>query len=288
LDLISFFLCVLLGITFAQVWTVKQLVQKLLEWSENMKATLEFEMLRDTSVTEMVVGESTEVLDDILEEVANLARTIEAGKPVLDNMATDVGEAVDEADFAMQTGDNLELEVDLPMETTESQAKTTPLAEETESALDALTDQENEVMTALAKEAGANDSGDSLSTVAGKDTEHRDAEKTLAEDSETREEGACNVPVENTISNKTYDKLPSKNEKSSEDFLGVQESESKVEDVSAPVGEASTPQGSNDQLADVLGKKIEATVSRLVEERLSVLVEGAILGKLDTILSSIG
>ena len=158
-----------------------------------MKATLEFEMLRDTSVTEMVAGESTEVLDDILEEVANLARTIEAGKPVLDNMATDVGEAVDEADFAMQTGDNLELEVDLPMETTESQAKTTPLAEETESALDALTDQEDEVMTALAKEAGANDSRDSSSTVTCKDSEDKDTEKNLVEDAKANA-GKASIP----------------------------------------------------------------------------------------------
>jgi len=53
-------------------------------------------------------------------------------------------------------------------------------------------------------------------------------------------------------------------------------------------GEVSTPQGSNDRLTDVLGKKIEATVALLVEERLSVIVEGAIAEKLDTIFSSIG
>jgi hypothetical protein len=38
----------------------------------------------------------------------------------------------------------------------------------------------------------------------------------------------------------------------------------------------------------MLGKKIEATIARLVEERLSIIVEGAILEKLDTIFSSIG
>ena len=125
-------------------------------------------------------------------------------------------------------------------------------------------------------------------TVAGTDSEDTDTEKSLAEDSNTSEESLCDAPAENTVSNETYDKLPAYNEQSSEDFLAVQKSESKVEDVSAPVGEASTPQGSNDQLADVLGKKIEVTVARLVEERLSVLVEGAILEKLDTIFASIG
>ena len=253
-----------------------------------MEATLDFEMLKDTSVAEMVAEEATKELDGILDEVVNLAETIEDQKPVLDNMVADGEEAVDETDFAMQTGDYLELEIDLPMEATEPQAKTTPLAEETESAFDALIDAENEVMAALAKEVGANGSGDSLLTVAGTDSEDTDTEKSLAEDSNTREESFCDAPAENTVSNETYDELPAYNEQSSEDFLGVQESVSKVEDVSAPVGEASTPQGSSDQLTDMLSKKIEATIARLVEERLSVLVEGAILEKLDTIFASIG
>ena len=253
-----------------------------------MEATLDFEMLKDTSVAEMVAEEATKELDDILDEVVNLAATVEAENSILDNIVADGEEAVDETDFAMQTGDYLELEMDLPMEATEPQAKTTPLAEETESAFDALIDAENEVMAALAKEAGANDSGDSSSTVAGTDSEDTDTEKSLAEDSNTREESFCDAPAENTVSNETYDKLPAYTEQSSEDFLGVQESESKVEDVSASVGEASTPQSSSDQLTDVLSKKIEATIARLVEERLSIIVEGAILEKFDTIFSSIG
>ncbi len=253
-----------------------------------MEATLDFEMLRDTSVAEVVAEKATKELDDILDEVVNLAATVEAENSILDNIVTDGEEAVDETDFAMQTGDYLELEIDLPMEATEPQTKTTPLADETESSLDALIDVENEVMVALAKETGANDSGDSSSTVTDKDSEHKDTEKSLAEDSNTREEGVCNAPVENTVSDETYGKFPAYNEKSSEDFLGVQESESKVEDVSAPVGEASTPQSSSDQLTGMLSKKIEATIARLVEERLSIIVEGAILEKLDTIFSSIG
>ena len=252
-----------------------------------MEATLEFEMLSDTSVAEMIAEETTKELDDILDEVVNLAETIEDQKPVLDNIVADGEEAVDETDFAMQTGDYLELEIDLPMEATEPQAKTTPLAEETESAFDALIDAENEVMAALAKEVGANGSGDSLLTVAGTDSEDTDTEKSLAEDSNTREESFCDAPAENTVSNETYDKLPAYNEQSSEDFLGVQESVSKVEDVSASVGEASTPQGSSDQLTDMLSKKIEATIARLVEERLSIIVERCIAEKFERILANI-
>jgi len=138
-----------------------------------MEATLEFEMLKDTSVAEMVAEGATKELDDILDEVVNLAETMKAEKLTVDNVVADGEEAVDETDFAMQASDELELEIE-------------------------------------------------------------------------------------------------------------------VEDVSAPVGEISTPQGSNDQLADVLSKKIEATIARLIEERLSIIVERSIAEKLDTIFSSIG
>jgi hypothetical protein len=121
----------------------------------HMEATLDLDVLSKSPTTETVAEETTEELDDILDEVVNLAETVEAEDSVLDNMVAAREEAVYETDFAMQTGDYLELEIDLPMETTESQAKITPLAEETESALDALIDVENEVMDALAKEAEA-------------------------------------------------------------------------------------------------------------------------------------
>jgi len=75
-----------------------------------MEATLGFEMLRDTSVSETVDEESIKELDDILDEVVNLAENIVGQKPVLDNMIADGEKAVDEIDFAMQTGDYLELE----------------------------------------------------------------------------------------------------------------------------------------------------------------------------------
>jgi hypothetical protein len=161
------------------------------------------------------------------------------------------------------------------------------LAEETESALDALIDVENEVMDALAKEAEANGARDSSLRVTGKDSESKDTEKSLAEDLNTREEGVCDASAENTVSEEKSDKLPAYNEQSSDDFLVDQESESEVEDVSAPVGETSILQSSTDQLADVLNKKIEMTVSRIVEEQLSVIVERSIAEKLEKILANI-
>ena len=239
-----------------------------------MEATLDLDVLSKSSTEEIVAEKITEELDDILDEVVNLAKTEESQKPVLDNMVSDGEEAVEETNFAMQPGETLELEIDLPIDITESQAKTTPLADETKSAFDALIDAENEVMDSLAKEAAANDAQDGSSTVTGKDSESKDNEKSLAEDSNTLEEGLS-------------DALPAHNEQSSEDYLVDQESESEVGDVSAPVGETSFTQGSADQLADLLSKKIEITVSRLIEEQLSVVVERIVTEKLERILVNI-
>jgi hypothetical protein len=239
-----------------------------------MEATLDLDVLSKSSTEEIVAEKSTEELDDILDEVVNLAKPVESQKPVLHNIVSDGEEAAEETDFAMQTGDYLELDINLPREATESQTKKTPLAEETTSAFDALIDAENEVMDSLAKESAANDAQDASLTVTGKDSESKDTVKGLAEDSNTLEKGVC-------------DALPAHSEKSSEDYLVDQESESEVEAVSAPVCETSIPQGSTDQLADLLSKKIEITISRLIEEQLSVAVERMVTEKLERILVNI-
>jgi len=249
-----------------------------------MEATLDLDR---SPRGEIVAEKITEELDDILDEVVNLAKTVEGQKPVLDNMASDGEEAVDETDFAMQTGDYLELDINLPIEATESQAKKTPLAEETKSALDALIDAENEVMDSLAKEAVANDAQDASSTVTGKDSESKESDKNLAEDSNTPEDSVCDAHVENAVSDETSDKLPAHNEKSSEESLSSLDSDSEVEDVSATVCETLIPQGFTDQLADVFSKKIEMTVSRIVEEELSVLVERIVTEKIKGIFATI-
>ena len=235
-----------------------------------MEVTLDLDVLSKTSTEEIVAEKITEELDDILDEVVNMAKTVGDQKPVVDN----IEEAAGETDFAMQTGETLELEIALPIDITESQAKTTPLAEETKSAFDALIDAENEVMDSLAKEAVANDAQDASSIVTGKDSESEDTDKSLAEDSNTREEDVS-------------DALSTHNEKSSEDNLVIQESESEVKHVSSPVGEASIPQGSTDHLADVFSKKIEMTVSRIVEEELSVLVERIVTEKIKGLFATI-
>ncbi|MFA9614860.1 MAG: hypothetical protein ACERK9_13045, partial [Deltaproteobacteria bacterium] len=87
-----------------------------------METTLEFEILRNTMVAEMVAEESTKELDDILDEVVNLAETMQAKKFIVDNMVADGGETGDETDYETQATDELELETELPKESTQPQA----------------------------------------------------------------------------------------------------------------------------------------------------------------------
>jgi len=95
----------------------------------NMEATSEFDVLRNREGSKMADQEAAKELDDILDEVVNLAGTMETEKPILDNRVTDGEETSDDTDFAMQTGGDLELEIELPEESTESQAEMTPKAE---------------------------------------------------------------------------------------------------------------------------------------------------------------
>ena len=252
-----------------------------------MEATLDSDVLIKNMTEDIFAEETAEELDDILNEVVNLAKTVESQEHVLDDMAAGGEEAANGVDFPMQPGENLELEIDLPIEATESKAKQTLLAEEAGQALDALIEAENEFMDALAKEAGVNFSAGSSSTLAGKDPESKNTEKSFPEDSNTRAESGYDDPPQNTISKGTSDKLPDYNDQSSDHYLVDQESESELKDISAHVGEGSTPQVSIDQLTDVLIQKIEATITRLVEERLSVIVGHCIAETLESILENV-
>jgi len=136
----------------------------------------------------MVAEESTKELDDILDEVVNLAETMQAKKFIVDNMVADGGETGDETDYETQATDELELETELPKESTQPQAGITPVAEEAELELDALSNAEDENMAALAKEGLASNTEDLSQTATGNDALVQDTDKSLAEVSKTCEE----------------------------------------------------------------------------------------------------
>jgi hypothetical protein len=238
-------------------------------------------------VAEMVAEESTKELDDILDEVVNLAETMQAKKFIVDNMVADGGETGDETDYETQATDELELETELPKESTQPQAGITPVAEEAELELDALSNAEDENMAALAKEGLASNTEDLSQTATGNDALVQDTDKSLAEVSKTCEEKTSDAVEDKTASGKMSVEKAATNARSSGDLSVDQELESEADKVAAQAVEATTPHGLDDQMATLIGKKIEATVTPLIEERLSAVVERIVAEKFNRICSSI-
>ncbi len=255
----------------------------------SMETTLAVEELNDRKLAEMVSEEATRQLEDVLDEVVDLAKNTEFKQSTKDDLAIaseDPGEKLNDESLPM---DDLELDIDLAEESTEPQTEVEPVAEETESAPRRLIDTEYEIMAMLAKTAGANDSGDSSPRVTGKDSVAQDMDKGLAAELRPPEENASDAPEEGIISGEMVDELVAAiNNRSSKHFSSDQESESEIEAVDGHLGQASTPLSSDGQLASLLSKKIEATVTCLVEERLSAVVERVILDKINRIFATVG
>ena len=125
------------------------------------------------------------------------------------------------------------------MEATESQVEIASLAVELEPTLNALIDEEDEIMAVLAKEAGGKYSEDLSQSARRKDAVVKDTDKTLAED------------------------------------------------MAVCAGETSARNGYDNQLANVLRKKIEATVSNLLDEQLTAVIERIVEEKLKRIFANI-
>jgi len=90
-----------------------------------------------------------------------------------------------------------------------------------------------------------------------------------------------------TASGKMSVEKAATNARSSGDLSVDQELESEADKVAAQAVEATTPHGLDDQMATLIGKKIEATVTPLIEERLSAVVERIVAEKFNRICSSI-
>ena len=172
-----------------------------------METNLTVEELDDRKVAEMVAEEATKQLEDVLDEVVDLAKNTEFKQSTKDDLATYSEEPEEELNDETLPMDDLELDIDLAEESTKPQTGVEPVAEEKESAPHRLIDTE---------------------------------------------------------------------------------SESEVEEVAGHLGQASTPLGSDGQLASLLSKKIDATLAGLVEERLSAVVERIIVDKINRVFASVG
>lgn len=270
----------------------------------------------DEGFLEMPVEGLDAQLDDILDEVVDLAQDMRAEELIQVDLAPGEEGAGEEANDETQAIDDLELEIELPEESTELQAGIEHEAKEAESTLDALIDAENEIMSTLSKESVASDTEGTTKTATSKDAGDRGIEKARSGLCSTSGEEAAE-PLEKTVmpkeaadgppaldyqlsedlpvnsemeqdskeDNVSFAKAPSIAEKSSDELLSEVELENVLEAGQTNAGGTSRLSASDDELAALITEQMEAFVTSLVEERMSAIVERIITEKITNIFA---
>ena len=146
-----------------------------------METSLAVEELNDTTVAEIVAEETSKELDDILDEVVNLAKVTVSEESMTSDLAA-VREANEEYNEETVDVDSLELEleIELPGEGTEPQTGIESGAEKKESAADRLMGEEDEITGTLAKKTGIIHTGDPSPIISGNDSVGREPDAVLA------------------------------------------------------------------------------------------------------------
>ena len=240
----------------------------------------------DEGFLEMPVEGLDAQLDDILDEVVDLAQDMRAEELIQGDLAPGGEETGEEANDETQAIDDLELEIELPQESTELQAGIEHEAEEAESTLDALIDAENEIMSTLLKESVASDTRGTTETATSKDAEDRGTEKARS--------GLCSKigedasePMEKTVMpEEAADGPPAPDDQLSKDASIDYELVNEAEEKGGEDEKTNSDALAN-ELGALLDKKMEVIVTRLVEERMPAIVEPIILEKIKKLLLSL-
>ena len=288
------------------------------------------------------------LLDTIDTEVANLADVVEVPGPILDDVAlNEEGGAISLNDQEAPL-EGFELDMDLFEESDKPPQEKEPKKSQAQTALDAMSDAEDEVEAMLAKETKTSDKAGDIPPATKAEGVDPDIAKALDELLATREVDASKLieespvpkkppadkspPVfEDQLSEDLFDDLdkglemeevdPGKDEPLAgetelakdlleelrEGFKPEKSDPSPTESVSAdemlakdsldksPVrddgagedtAEAAPASGGDEELADLFSKKIEALVTRLIEEQLSDIAERVVKEKINKIFSS--
>ncbi len=225
-------------------------------------------------------------LDGILNEVVELAQDKQAEELIQDDLAPGEEGAGEEANDETLAIDDLELEIELPEESTELQAGIEHEAEEAESTLDALIDAENEIMSTLSQESLASDTEGTTETATSKDAGDRGTEKARSALCSTSGDDASE-PLEKTVmQEKAVDGSTALDDQLSKDPSIDYELVNEVEGKGGK-GEKTTSDALANELGTLLDKKMEAIVTRLVEERMPAIVEPIILETIKKLLLSL-
>jgi hypothetical protein len=273
---------------------------------------------KDSGSQGMVSNKLDFLLDTIDTEVANLAEAVVTEGPILYETASgDELQAVG-LNHEKTVADHRDLNIGLLERSGEPSSEVGVVDKETEAALDALRDAEGEVEAMLTAEGVARSTEDATLNVTDQETEDQPAAKTLAEflatgevdvaslfvKGEEHQEAAAIPPTaDGELPEDLFSDLDT-NSDSDDDTTPTSESaptqlEAKVDPLSEPTLEnanedpqvkadkpSSTPTSPDSELAILMSNKIEALLTRLVEERLPDIAERIIVEKLNKIIAS--
>lgn len=255
------------------------------------------------------------LLDTIETEVTDLAEVVDLKGPILDEAASsEEGSPIGLSD-SVTLMDGVDMDMDLFEESDGSPTEVESADKAALAALDAMSDAEGEIEAMLAEEmAGASEDAPAIAT--SNDEVDEDIADALKELLATREVDVSNLlknqpmqsqasgepsTIDHELSEDLFDDLdmepksekddggnaqPALEGKSSDDILTELELESTVKERAGTAGVAPASPASDEDLADLLSKKMEALVIRLVEERLSAIAERVIREKINKIFQS--
>jgi hypothetical protein len=260
------------------------------------------------------------LLDTIDTEVANLAEAVETEGPILAESSSDDEGSAMGLNHDTTAMEDLDLAMVMSGDSDETPSDLGPVAEEMEATIDALKSADAEVEAMLRLEGEARAGKDDDVAASENNAEDQNAADAMVELLATREVDASSLfnlteeqeeasaealavddilpedlfcDLDTTSSASEDDAIPESEssmsaEKSSEAFLAELGLETEIEEEQVEVDEESTsPPSSDGDLADLMSSKIEAVLTRLVEERLPAMAERIIIEKLNKMIASL-
>ena len=260
------------------------------------------------------------LLDTIDTEVANLAETVVTQGPILSETSSDDEGSAMGLNHDITAVEDLDLTMVMSGDSDEPPSGLGPVDEEMEVTLDALRSADAEVEAMLRPEGEARAGEDDDVAPSEKNADDQNAADAMVELLATREVDASSLfkmteeqedasaealaiddilpedlfcDLDTTSSASEDDAIPGSESslsdvKSSEDLFAELGLESEVGEEQVTVDEESTsPPSSDGDLAELMSYKIEAVLTRLVEERLPAIAERIIIEKLNKMIASL-
>jgi hypothetical protein len=236
-------------------------------------------------------GTTTEKLDFLLDtvdtEVANLAETMVTQGPIVHEATSSDEDPAIGLNHETTVADHLDLDMAMFGDSDESLFDMESLEVKTEAALGALMDAESEVEAMLTPPEMETETENAAVAATDQEAKEQPAVKTLAQLLATSETDDFELSEKAEQQEQAAAKPPGVNDKLSEDrFSDLNTTSAESEGDALPTSKPPPPTPSDEELATLMSHKVEALLTRLVEERLPVIAEQIISEKLNKIIGS--